>query len=368
MLVLIPILAMLALEFIVPGKQPLAAKPLLIILAGSLLCFTVVRSMLPDDWIYPEGDAITRVCAQVDHLLSTKNWQKKPVIILEGTSATAYGINGRLLEKLLAAQGVDATVLQFSLVGANHFERLWMLELFFQKIGKQHCEELKSAPTILLSEVFDAYDKEPLYLFKKEAYSHRAIAWTTPAIVAAAWKVEKKYSWMLFEHLLLNRFAVGIFSSMQRPSYTKKIEGFFPLNGTKKTFCYPTTKKEFEEVTSNYRAEPSSAPVVRDAGSIFYEKKLQQEFGKSVSAFGFYALPTLEPQRRAYQVAFAQSLPPGTIMIGPASLAVMKNLNCEENWFDGVHPRGPGATLFTQWLAGEIVKKWPGKITGIKIR
>ena len=77
MLVLIPILAMLALEFIIPGKSPLGAKPLLIILAGSLLCFTVVRSILPDNWIYPEGEAVTRVCAQVDHLLSKKNWQKK---------------------------------------------------------------------------------------------------------------------------------------------------------------------------------------------------------------------------------------------------------------------------------------------------
>ncbi|MFI0347716.1 MAG: hypothetical protein ACH346_02925 [Chthoniobacterales bacterium] len=355
MLVLIPILAMLGLKFIIPGERKLSAKALCSMIVLVLLGFIGMRSMIPEDWIYPEADAVTRVCAQIEHLLSTKNWQRKPILILEGTSATAYGVNGRMLEKLLAAQGVDVTVLQFSLVGANHFERLWMLNLFFQKMGTEHREEMKHAPTILLSEVFDAYDKEPLYLFQKEAYSHRAITWASPTIVIAAWKAAKKYSWTLFEHLLFNRFAVGIFASMQPPSYTKKTEGFFPLVGTKKTFCYATTSKTFEEVTSNYTAEPSPEPTVYDTP--FYEKKLQQEFGNVISLFGFYALPTLEMQRRAYQVAFAKSLPITTIMLGPASLIVMKNLNCEKNWFDGVHPQREGAILFTQWLAQEICRE-----------
>lgn len=48
---------------------------------------------------------------------------------------------------------------------------------------------------------------------------------------------------------------------------------------------------------------------------------------------GFYALPTLEPQRRAYQFAFAHDLPIHTAMLGPASLLYMKSLLHEELWF-----------------------------------
>lgn len=57
------------------------------------------------------------------------------------------------------------TLLKFSLPGANHFERLFMMQVFLQELGKIPRDELKQAPAILLSEVFDAYDQNPIYLF-----------------------------------------------------------------------------------------------------------------------------------------------------------------------------------------------------------
>ena len=91
-----------------------------------------------------------------------------------------------------------------------------------------------------------------------------------------------------------------------------------------------------------------------------YYQELQHQLEPVVSFMGFYALPTIEPQRRVYQLAFSQKLPPNTTMLGPASLDVMQSLLKEEYWFDGVHPQGSGAILFTEWLAQEIVSKWPG--------
>ena len=357
MLVLIPILIMLALEFIVPGKKRITATSFFFLVGGGFFLFLLLRFFVPTAWIYPEGDAVTRVRGQVEHLLSTKDWQKKPVIILEGSSATHYGINGALLEKLLAAQDMPVTVLQFSLSGANHFERLFMLQVFLEEMGARHCEELKKAPTLLLSEVFDAYDQEPLYLWQKEAYSARAFVWTTPRNLLAAWQgvgEQGSYFWSLLEHLLLHQFSVGIFSSMQPLNYRKKMESFFPLTGTKKTFHYAEAQKTFEKAIT--------APAVNAALSLpgwkSYYQELHQEFGEVVGFMGFYALPTLEAQRGSYQLAFAHCLPSRTTMLGPASPAFMKSLLHEEIWFDGVHPQSQGALLFTQWLADEIVKNW----------
>lgn len=359
MLILIPIIAMLALEFVIPGKKKIRASLFFLILAGVFFLFLLVRSFLPASLVDPEGEAVVRVQSQVDHLLTRRGWQQHPVIIFVGSSATQYGVNGRMVEQLLAEAGLPATVLQFSISGANHFERLFMLRLFLKEIGLQHQEELKKAPTILLSEVFDAYDESPLYLFKKEAYTRRAITWFEPTVAWSSYKAWRESGrdrdisyWTLWEHFLLNRFAVGSFSSLEVPRYGKKIEPFFPLKGTKKTFHYGDAEKAFRETTVKPQFEKLYP------GWKNYYQTLFQEVGGVATSLAFYALPTLEPQRRAYQENFATSLPRHTTMLGPVSLETMESFLNQDYWFDGVHPQGKGSILVTQWLAQEILEKW----------
>jgi hypothetical protein len=362
-LVLIPILAMLALGLIVPGKTPLKLKSFLITL---LLCFSALlglRFLISSKWFYPEADAITHVRGQVDHLLHTPGWQKKPVLILEGSSATEFGINPELLEKKLAEKGIEVTVLKFSLPGANHFERLFMMQVFLQELGKIPHDALKQAPAILLSEVFDAYDQNPIYLFFKEANTQRSMVWLEPHNALMAWKSlkaslqeNKNLTWIMLEHLLLNRFAVGIFSTLEPLSYQKKVSQFCPLQKTKGTFDYTKTKEAFEKsMTASPNAEKITIPL---PGWMIYYRELYEQMGTMIHSLVFYALPVLEVQRREYQTAFAAALPPHTMMLGPASLKFMKTLLQENYWFDGVHPTAAGAPLFTEWLAEEIASHW----------
>ncbi len=359
MLLLIPILAMLALEFVMPGFRAIRARIFFLIFGGSIFLFLILRSFLSASRVDPEGEAVVRVESQVHHLLQRKKWQEHPVIFLVGSSATQYGVNGKMLERLLNKAGIPVTVLQFSLSGANHFERLFMLRLFLEKIGAQHCEELKKAPTIMLCEVFDAYDESPLYLFKREAYTRRAITWFEPRQAWSAWqawrasgKSEDISYWTLWEHVLLNRFAVGSFSGLEVPHYGREIESFFPLTGTKKNFQYKDAEKNFRE-TQVVPLHPELYPGWKN-----YYQTLFQEMGKIVNSCGFYALPTLESQRRAYQESFAKALPPHTTMLGPISQKMMESFLCSEYWFDGVHPQGEGSILMTAWLSQEILQKW----------
>jgi len=359
MLILIPIIAMLALEFVMPEKKKVSARFFFFIFGGVCFLFLLLRFFLPASLVDPEGEAVVRVQSQVDHLLQRQGWQQHPVIILVGSSATQYGVNGRALERILTQAGQQVTVLQFSLSGANHFERLFMLRLFLQEIGAKHREELRQAPTLLLCEVFDAYDQSPLYLFKKEAYTRRAITWFEPTQALAAWKAWRASGrdgdisyWTLWEHFLLNRFAIGSFSALEVPAYNKKIEDFFSLTGTKKTFRYDETEKIFRET----KATPINLELY--PGWKNYYQTLFQEMEGIVTSCGFYALPTLEPQRRSYQEGFAVALPPHTTMLGPASPEIMHALLHQEYWFDGVHPQGQGAIFVTSWLAQEILEKW----------
>lgn len=359
MLILIPIILMLALGFITPEKKRVSARVFLFVLGGVFFLFLVFRSLLPASFIDPEGDAVVRVESQVDYLLKHKGWKEHPVIILVGSSATQYGINGHLLEQSLTNAGYPTTVLQFSLSGANHFERLFMLQLFLKEIGEENRKKLQKAPTLMLCEVFNAYDESPLYLFKKEAYSQRAITWFEPNEAWAAWKawrasgkdIDISY-WTLWEHFLLNRFAIGSFSSFELPRYHQTIEPFFSLSGTKKTFHYNQAATTFLETKQQVHFQKLYP------GWEKYYQTLFEEMHDVVSFCGFYALPTLEPERFCYQKNFAAALPRYTTMLGPASDETMKSLLHEEYWFDGVHPQGQGAELVTFWLQKEIIQNW----------
>jgi hypothetical protein len=359
MLVFIPIIAMIVLALIMPGTKKVNGRSFLLVLGVVFFLFLILRSFLPASFIDPEGEAVVRVRSQVDHLLKHQGWQQHPVVILVGSSATQYGINGIEIEHLLLQAGLPVTVLQFSLSGANHFERLFMMRLFLKEIGLQHREELQKAGVILLCEVFDAYDESPLYLFQKEAYTRRAITWFEPTQAWGAWNAWRASGtfrdlslWVLWEHLLLNRFAVGSFSSLEPVNYNKKIEPFFPLTGIKKTFDYHDAEKTFKKTETK-----ALSPQLYSGWKSYYQT-LFQEMGGIITSLGFYALPTLEPQRRSYQNAFAAALPPHTTMIGPASAEFMNSLLNEKNWFDGVHPQAQGATIMTRWLAEEILEKW----------
>lgn len=144
---------------------------------------------------------------------------------------------------------------------------------------------------------------------------------------------------MFWEHLLLNRFAVGSLSSFQPLNYHRAIASFFPLTGIKKTFCYQDVEKRFRE------EKLQLLPAQLSPGWKSYYPTLFQEMRGTVAALGFYALPTLEPQRRRYQEAFAAALSQRNIMLAPPSREFMNGLLHQEYWFDGVHPQGVGGDI-----------------------
>ena len=363
MLVLIPIIAMLSLEFIVSGKRKPSAKTLLSMMGCGILFLIALRLVLPTAWIYPEGEAIMRVRAQVNHLLSVKNWQKKSVLIIEGSSATSYGINGRALEQILIDHGRPVTVLQLSMLGASHIERLFMLQLFFQELGKQHQQELRQAPTILLSEVLESYDQEPLFSFRHRDYTNRSIEFLSRWNAYLTWKTSCKkntddaFLRKIVKAASLNGFLGGIFSSFQPLNYRKQTESFCPISDASKTFDYTkkaTSLKDF------LRHPPATnlADIPSEGWSVYYQE-LYQECSDTIHSLVFFTTPTLQPSDITYQTSFSQHRPPSTIMIGPVfSDHVNDKLLQEKNWGDEIHFKKEGASIFTQWLADQIIEHW----------
>jgi hypothetical protein len=168
-------------------------------------------------------------------------------------------------------------------------------------------------------------------------------------------------TWSMLEHLLLNRFAVGIFSTLEPLCYQKKIAHFCSLEKTKETFEYTKTEEAFQKaMTASHASEKMIMPP---PGWMIYYRELYQQMGTMIHSLVFYALPVLEVQRREYQTAFAAKSPAHTVMLGPASPTFMKTMLHHNYWFDGVHPTAAGALFFTDWLAGELFSHWSEVIT-----
>lgn len=367
-LIFIPALVLVLLTLVRVGDAP-SLKRAGLVWIGLLVVLVVVRLFIPDQILYPRSEAVKRVQGQLKNLRTQKDWAEHPVLILEGSSVTLFGVNDADLQKKLRETGINATVLQFSMAGANHFERLNLLNLFFKSLTSKEREAFRNAQVTLLSEVFDAYDENPLYLFAREAYSERVIAYTSPRNSYEAWRAYRIYKngegknketapvlWPLLENTLLNEFGVGTFSDMKLPERIKRTGGFFALTNSKASFDFQAAWTSFQSALA--APTPISETVPYPQWQRYYET-LQADVGDYVDHAGFYALPLLEGQRYAYQLAFAAHLPARTVMMGPPAAEVYQSLDQPEDWFDGTHPQEVGSRVFTDWLATEIIRQWP---------
>ncbi len=365
LLVVIPTLALLALAFVKPGPQTPRVGVAAIVCVAIFSAFLELRAILPDSMLWPTSEVARRVNWLHDHLRKSKDWDLHPVIIMAGSSATNYGVDTDLLERLLRERGLPATVLSFCMPGANHLERLYMIESFLTGLTAQEQNQFAQANVIFLGEIFDAYDRNPLYRIEKEASTERAVMFLNPKNAWESWSAYRvllnensnlpdwSMAWLLGEHALMNRFAVGSYSSMRIPkSKKRKTAPFFPLEGAKSTFRYEEAVATLEKFEGIAPKQNGLSPTHPQWDAVF--SYTRERLASVVDHYGFYALPTLEPSRAKYVRAFRQSKPDGTFVLRSATPQEIKSLLNSGFWFDGVHPTGIGAEKFTSLLAVEL--------------
>ncbi|MFV0337662.1 MAG: hypothetical protein ACK5LK_05395 [Chthoniobacterales bacterium] len=362
-LVIIPIIILLALSFVRLGKKP----PQLKIALGTgvliFLSFLTLRAIVPDEWLWRNSEVDRKTRWLQKHLKKTPEWETRPVVILLGSSVTYYGIDAEYLERELTRLGTPAMVLSFCMPGDNHHERLYMLEVFLRKIGAQNREKLMATHVMLLEEVFDEYDRNPLYRMEKESGTERARLFLHPRNALKAWRAyartlqegdgdisETRATALLAEHVLLNRFAVGAFSKMQWPEHRSRITPpFFALEGQKNGFDYERTIKSLQLPAKNLT--PLKVPYPQWQ---VWQEHLHEFMDSYVDAYGFYGVPTLEAQRVEYQKIFFNNLPSEVMKIPNPNSKEMAYLMHSKFWFDGVHFTGEGAQNVTSQMAAQL--------------
>jgi len=362
-LVLVPVGALVLLSSLRFERAPGLGSACAWAVGGVFCLFLGVRALVPDETLFFASEVSRRVRAQIEEF---RKGEARDFVVVEGSSVAAYGSNPVVLHEELRRGGMDVGVLQFSAQGANHFERAFFLEAFWRGLSSPERDRLQEGRVVLLREVFDAYDNEPLYLFGKDSYTERAKVYMSPRYAWAAWEAflnglpqclplreRLKRQWemggLLVARILLNRFGAGACSGMEWRARKRKTGAFFALEGVKEKFDYEAAVGGMENRTDSVDAGfkiPRGWWKCRDF--------LQERTEDWVDGEVFFAMPTLEGNRRKYQVGFKNSVQ--GLVLGPPDRAGMKEFVGQDFWFDGVHPKGAGAERFSKWLARELAK------------
>jgi len=359
-LVFIPVLVLIGLHLVTLGPNRPSLKGAALVWITGLLLLGIIRVVVPDELLFRESEIVRRAQSQLRHLRKQKDWAQHPVIILNGSSLSLVGIDGDALEKILRDAGRPATVLQFNMAGANHVERLHLLDVFVNGLKPKEQKALEQTHVVLLSEVMRRYDEHPLVFLTKDEYAERARIYLT---LQNAW-VGYRFHQLdrhpdtnpvspLLENTLAQFFAVGTFSDMKLPGRIRGIGGYFPLKKAEPNFS-------FSKAWAAREAEPLPASTPGEHPYPWwkeYREELQERHGRIIDQNVFYALPTLAPEEKVYQYTLRCLLPPGSTMLEPDAEAYQKFAQ-GELWFDAYHVQESGAARTTEWLAAEILKHW----------
>lgn len=332
--------------------------------------FLGVRWFVPDEVMFFGSEVSRRVRGQVEEFRKSG---ARDFLVVEGSSVAGHGCDPGVLEGELMRGGEDGVgVLQFSAQGANHFERMFMLEAFWRRLDDVERRRLREGRVVLLREVFDAYDREPLYLFGKESYRERAKVYMSPGYGWAAWgafvagmpeglTVRERWgrgagmAGTIVERVLMNRFGAGALSGMDRRERKRRTGAFFPLEGVKGKFDYDGAVAGMADWSEG------GGDMVVPEGWLRVREIVKGRMGEWVDGEVFFAMPCLEGHRWRYQVGFGRLA--GVEVLGPPGRDGMGEFLDRSYWFDGVHPTGGGAGSFSRWLAKRVLDS--GGIDGL---
>jgi len=363
MLILLPILALVFLCWApAPSESPRLRRLIFPIVAtASLWIFAI--GLIPQHRKYPArtSPAVTQIA--VERFRSAIG-TGRPIILLEGSSLTTYGVNGEMIENLLGKRGMPVTVLQLSSPGANHYERLKMISEFLKSLSADELEKLKASRVLLLREVLREYDENPLKYLESDKLE-RNVHYTDIPMFAKMWRTcnhlnnAAAFHRTLIKCTILNAFGVALLPGGEIPAPSVPPSPYKGIDwGIPKTFDFNAAWNEFAAGYVRGDKLGKLEEKVPFEAWISANEDFKKVTGPYVDKVGYFATPVLSADEVRYQSAFLDSLSDDHPKLGPASPGVYQFLDERNFWYDPKHPTLPGSILATMWLETLIADQW----------
>jgi hypothetical protein len=165
---------------IAAAGRPARARIILVGIGVLLLWLIGVHFLLPLSLAYRDTPSAQLTAYCIQHLHQRPPVPGEYILIIEGSSVTTRGVDGAALERSLRGAGIPVTVIQLSLSGANHLERLQLLQNFANSLSSSDWQRLRESRLILGHEVQALYDRDPLLNYGNNPFTPTTLAYSNP--------------------------------------------------------------------------------------------------------------------------------------------------------------------------------------------
>ncbi len=286
----------------------------------------------------------------VNQAVITAKEDDAPLIIFSGASFSRNAVDEVRLTEALRKRGFPHRVVSLSLEAASLVERDTHLQAYISQAPNK--------PALVFWEIAETTDKRPTFIFGNSKFSVRAIdqfdprgtVWAATGLAGGgcAGAVDcVKESGFLATHAALNAVNVGLIG-----------QGDFTRNAPPmRAFEGPLEPRE-EIAPADRQKQLATATEIAPADGLKWamnfralqRARLQQD-GISVA---YYFPPVIDPAPRAFAANVCAGELKAFKCIAPTDPALLQKLD-GDYWLDGAHLLDPGAVVYTEWLADQIV-------------
>lgn len=274
------------------------------------------------------------------------------VLIIEGGSYVLNGVDCDDLMAELKELGHETKAIRVAAGAANHFERYRMLERVVERLSPRRPNQR----WVLLAEVQQGYDTIPLTQFTENKKTSRTYDYSTPDNAWAAVNALRSpgvtappaWRWELFQSTMIHSFNVG---ALLRTNDEKDVV----TGGGVVSRRADSRDKKFRGLDDQIEllSSPSEPNVLPWLGTI-REPRLQRVGRSYLDELVYFGLPNTAPEQLSYVRSFCAGIK-RTCIAPDATL--LNGLNDSKLWRDKSHMSKKGATVYTRWLARQLVER-----------
>lgn len=282
------------------------------------------------------------------------NAAKEPtVLIIDGGSYVINGVDCNDLMKELRKLGYKVRALRLASGAANHFERFRMQQRVVKRLRSKNPKQR----WVFLAEVQHGYDSAPLAQFTENPSTDRAYDYST---LANAWyattalrtpnvTVPPEWRWSLFRSTLINSFNAGALLRLSDEDTVDVGGGRVAARKRSKVKIRDGVKQQIAMLDAPPKSD--TYPWIED----IRERRIRRLWKPYLSDFVYFGLPSSWPEQLAYIRKFCSTT--RDPCIAPADAQLLSDLDDAEKWRDRSHMSKKGATIYTRWLAQELVRR-----------
>jgi hypothetical protein len=281
------------------------------------------------------------------------NHADRNVLVIDGGSYPARGIDPKVLQAELSKRGYSTRVVLLSMSAGNHFERH---EMYRDVLAGLSAADARNENWVLLAEVHVGYDERPFAQLGKNQDTARAYRYVTPANAAyglyallfgGGKDVELDHlPWVVARHALVNAFNVGAAAWLVRHDTIKPHSGYIRGNRDG-NYRFPGLEPTINAITA-----PLDGVSVPPWSFSIRERRVRKLFAPFIKRFVYYGVPATTAVNTLYIRKFCELT--REPCVAPVDKALLEQLNKSDMWFNAGHMSSTGARVFATWMAGRL--------------